>query len=228
MKQIVLFDANGTLHNDFSIFPLFETFATEGYIPKHDSERLQEIHDRYIDGSIGFRTFVVDTLQAAAQTLTGRQESVASRIAELFFAYEDFNWFGYVKPTLLEIDKAQAQSVLITAAPQFAATSIAAALGMYRAFGSRFAVENDGTFAGNVLSVLGSSQKGTLTKELIKDVSYSAAFGDSEGDIGMLELVDQAVCISPTDRLRTHAVQHGWEIVTDPDAPLDIKLGGSS
>ena len=93
---------------------------------------------------------------------------------------------------------------------------------MNRLFSSRFGVELDGRFDGSVSSVLGSKQKGEITQGLAAHSSRSFAFGDSEGDIGMLELVDEAICIKPTPELRSHAMEQGWTIIDDPHQPLEV------
>jgi phosphoserine phosphatase len=220
MAGLAIFDADGTLHKGFSIFPLYEAFADDGFITLQESTRLQEVFDTYDSGESDYHTYVVDTLRVAAEVLKGRRLSTADRISELFFKNPDFAWFGYVKPILSEITAAGVETILLTAEPQFIASGITAALAFDRRHSSTFGIENDGTFGGNVLSALGSQKKGELTQNLIAGKYRSFGFGDSEGDIGTLELVDKAICIQPTDGLRSHALLKNWTIVDNPEQPL--------
>lgn len=43
----------------------------------------------------------------------------------------------------------------------------------------------------------------------------SIAIGDTESDIGMLELVEQPIAFNPTKKLFQHAQQQGWKIVIE-------------
>lgn len=45
--------------------------------------------------------------------------------------------------------------------------------------------------------------------------SESWAVGDTEGDIGMLSMVDRAIAFNPNRKLYLHAVKHGWEVVVE-------------
>lgn len=217
MSNIAIFDADGTLHESFSIFPLYEVFAIEGYIPESGSERVQEVYEQYTNKDIDYSTFVVDTLRVAADVLKGRELRTANSVAEVFFNSPEFKWFGYVEPLMGEISKSGIRSILLTAEPQFIATGISSALDFKNNYSSKFGVGKDGKFIGNVETALGSSQKGQITRQLVTETSTSLAFGDSEGDIGMLELVDTAVCVQPTEGLRRHAMIRGWKIIDEPD-----------
>ncbi len=184
---------------------------------------MQEVLAQYDNGDIDYRRFVVDTLQVAAEGIKGRQLAVAENIAEVFYSQKEFEWFGYVKPLVEAMDSSNVNGVLLTAEPQFIAQGIAMALNMTEAHSSQFGVESDGTFAGNVVSALGSSEKGRIALQLVGCRSGSLGFGDSEGDIGMLELVDSAICIRPTDGLRSHALMNGWTVIDNPEQP-DVAL----
>jgi len=216
MSRIIVFDADGTLYEGFSIFPLYEAFADEGFIPRSSNDILQDVLHQYSDKYIDYNEFVVNTLIVASDVLKGRQLAVANRISELFFSDPEFSWFGFVKPLIIETNSLDVETALLTAEPQFIASSISNTLGFDECHSSQFTTD-DGTFTGNVSSSLGSSRKGTVTRQLIIDKTKSWAFGDSEGDIGMLELVDTAVCVSPTDTLRSRAVSESWIIVEDPN-----------
>ena len=49
----------------------------------------------------------------------------------------------------------------------------------------------------------------------------SIAVGDSENDIGMLELVEYPVCISPSEELKKYASSQNW-IMTNPNQATKI------
>lgn len=214
-------DGDGTVLNGFAIHPIYEVFADEGLVKPHEPEKLWEVHAELEEGKIDFPTFVKDTLCIAAAAVRGQQLSQASAISREFFASSNFDWFGYVEPLLTEAKDSQVDMILITAEPQFIAGGIASALRMSDCYSSRFVIDS-GIFTGEVKDrdILNSDQKGDITKDLISGTDQSFAFGDSEGDIGMLELVDNPYCIKPTATLRAHALTQNWPIIEDPSQPL--------
>ena len=222
MSNIALFDADGTLHSGFSIFPLYDAFTDEGIVSVADNNRLKEVLDTYNSGESEYHVFAKDTLLVAADSIKGQKLSVAISLAGMFFSNPDFPWYGYVSPLMQEIESTNTEAVLVTAEPQFIAEGITRALPFSKFFSSEFGVDEDGVLLGNVMTVLGSTQKGAISKDLTANAGISFGFGDSEGDIGMLEIVDTAVCINPTDELRNIAMTSNWNIAEDPELPINV------
>lgn len=213
MSELVLFDADGTLHDGFSIFPLYDKFAQAGLVDAADNAKLTEVYAAYNEGDLEYKAFATQTLELAAMALRGKPVQQTSSISEGFFKNPRFAWYDYVRPTLIRAAKANASTVLLTAEPQFIAGSIQRALRLTASQGSVFGFEDYGrVFSGEVVHVLGSAEKGEITGRLVGNIPKSIAFGDSEGDIGMLEQVDRAICISPTPQLAQHAAAKGWEV----------------
>ena len=80
--------------------------------------------------------------------------------------------------------------------------------------------ENEAVFSGTVENLLGSQQKGAIITEWLRDGRTIMAFGDSDGDIGMLSLADRAYCVQPTPALREEAATKGWMIIDQPNLPV--------
>lgn len=62
-------------------------------------------------------------------------------------------------------------------------------------------------------------QKERLLKDFVKkhDLTYTDSFaiGDTSGDIGMLELVENPIAFNPNHSLLAHAKKNGWDIVIE-------------
>ena len=69
--------------------------------------------------------------------------------------------------------------------------------------------------------------KGALVQRAIKkeglSFKNSIAIGDTESDISMLELVDEAIAFNPSKGLLRHARQHEWQVVIEQkDAVFEL------
>jgi HAD superfamily hydrolase (TIGR01490 family) len=75
----------------------------------------------------------------------------------------------------------------------------------------------DEYFTGNVIKT--HTNKDIILEQLIKEhdltLEDSYAVGDSNGDSGMLQLVDNPIAFNPTYELLEKAFHHGWKIVIE-------------
>lgn len=75
----------------------------------------------------------------------------------------------------------------------------------------------DEYFTGNIVKT--HTNKDVIIKDLMEKydltIKGSVAVGDSNGDVGMLNMVDHPVAFNPTQELFEHAVENGWTIVLE-------------
>jgi phosphoserine phosphatase len=217
--EVVLFDADGTLYEGFSIFPLYDAFEAENFVTTTENESVQELRLQYKDEVIDYPTLVKNTLVQSAATLKGKKEADANRISDEFFRDPNFPWFGYVKPIMKELVGVKAKLSVITAEPQFIARGIANALNMDGRRSSQFGADS-GRYRGDLIVALNQKRKGDITEMIVRGCSRSTAFGDSEGDLEMLRQVNRAVCVKPSEAVRVEAENRRWKVLDNPDNPI--------
>lgn len=225
MAGVAFFDIDYTLCKGFTIFPLYEAYANEGFIDPTKAAELQDVLHAYEAGESEYHPFVLRTLQLGAEIVRGKRADIATKLASEFFG-SDSKWYGYVEPTLNELRARGVALDIVTAEPQFIGEGARNALGMDQAFSSRYAVDASGAFTGEVEGALGSQQKraaitGRLAEHGTDDVY---GFGDSDGDIDMLMAASEgnSFCITPSPKLREMAEQKGWNIIDNPDTGLSV------
>ena len=89
-------------------------------------------------------------------------------------------------------------------------------------------------FTGNIIRKTHTG-KDTILKRIIKEYSLtlkgSLAIGDSNGDIGMLGLVERPIAFNPTFELYEKATTNGWQITVERKNTIysmkPSKLGGA-
>ena len=77
----------------------------------------------------------------------------------------------------------------------------------------------DGRYTGQPAGILTyAAGKVARLRQWLEETGESLAgscfYSDSHNDIPLLEVVDRPVAVDPDDRLRDHAVERGWEIIT--------------
>lgn len=134
-----------------------------------------------------------------------------------FFTQNQDKFFSFVQPLIKKLS-ATHDIYFITGEPEFVAKGSAQVFTPKGYISSKLEVKND-TYTGKVATYLATrDEKHHAIQHLVKkyDMHNSFAFGDSEGDIHMLNQVQNAVCINATDGLRKEATKNDWHITT-PD-----------
>ena len=114
-----------------------------------------------------------------------------------------------------------AVQVMITATNGFVTGPIAAALGIPNLIATTLERE-DGRFTGRAVGTV-CFQEGKVVRltawlasrgERLSDYAESWFYSDSANDIPLMSLVTRPVAVHPDDRLRAHAVERSWPIIT--------------
>ncbi|MFH1637187.1 MAG: HAD family phosphatase [Candidatus Woesearchaeota archaeon] len=83
---------------------------------------------------------------------------------------------------------------------------------------------NRGYYTGEVLTdIHAPGGKVKTIERILKSRKRSIAFGDSIGDVGMLEQVEMPVALNPSEELRKEAEARGWSVFTWRNAITGVK-----
>lgn len=106
--------------------------------------------------------------------------------------------------------------VLATGSTIYAATPVAASVGIEHVLSSRLEVAPDGVFTGRPSALCFGKHKVVLAERWATehgiDLAASYFYSDSYNDLPMLARVGTPVAVNPDARLRRHARRHGWPI----------------
>ncbi len=214
MKKVAFFDLDKTIYNAHSFFQLVEHEIEQGRVKQKTWEKIQKILSDHESGGLSYSMATNMLLKNFALDLEGQKYTNLLEDVKEFFMKNLQNFYPYFKEILPKLKKTH-DIYIITANAQFVAEAIVDQFGLVGFVSSEFEVEK-GLFTGKVLKSLANGKSmvlGILTKFGKSD---SIAVGDSENDIGMLELVEFPICINPSEELKNHANKHNW-IVIDPN-----------
>ncbi len=221
MNALVFSDIDGTITPEITLFPVYDALAADGFIINDDNERVQDTLCAFEAGETDYSTFMANALDRAAEAIRGRESFQAKQLAREYVS-STLGFFLWVPQTFDDVRGSDGEIVLVTGEPDFIAEPIAGRFGA-SFFSTQLGKDTDGKYTGEVVLALGSSQKASRVKRKIAHTQMNRtvyAFGDSEGDIGMLDLANpagNAFCINPDDELRAHAQANAMTIVDEPN-----------
>ncbi len=226
MNGLVFSDIDRTITPEFTLFPVYDALAADGFIENVANEKVQDTRRSFEAGEIDYPTFMVSALDMAAEAIKGRGSFQAKQLVSEYVS-GTLGFYLWVPKTFDDARGKFGEIILVTGEPDFIAEPIARRFGASY-FSTQLGIDNDGTYNGDVVVALGSAQKASRVSQRIEKAQHERivyAFGDSVGDIGMLDLAStpgNAFCIRPDDELRAHAQANAMTIVDDPNVARSL------
>uniref|UniRef100_A0A7C4Y2A0 HAD family hydrolase n=1 Tax=candidate division WWE3 bacterium TaxID=2053526 RepID=A0A7C4Y2A0_UNCKA len=220
MKKLALFDLDKTIYNTHSFFQLVDYEIEKGRLKKEVGETVQALLQKYKTGEMNYSKTANKLLEVLALNLNGQTFSDLFNDSYEFFLNNKNSFYPYFERTL-PILKQSHDVFVVTTNANYVAEAIVKLFDLSGFISSEFEAIN-GTFSGKVSMSLADG-KGLVAYLLQKyGKPGSLAIGDSENDIGMLELVENPICVSPNEELRKYALEKGWKIVSVESAEEEL------
>ena len=216
-RTLALFDLDETLIAGDSDYEWGQFLVDTGVLDRATYEaRNKEFYDRYRAGTLVLKDFLDFQLKplswfSLAELDAWHVQFMASKILPI------------VRPgarALLDRHR-DAVQVIITATNRFVTGPIAAALGVANLLATNLE-EIDGRFTGRAVGTP-CFREGKVTRleewlasrgERLADYHESWFYSDSANDLPLLSLVTHPVAVHPDERLRAHAAQRDWPVVS--------------
>ncbi|GAA6167929.1 HAD family hydrolase [Sessilibacter corallicola] len=214
--SLAIFDLDNTLIRGDSDHSFGEYLADEGLV---DADEFREQNDlfyqQYLQGTLD----IFEYSQFALKTLVGKSTDELSFIQKDFFAKKIEKMYLPKAQELIDSHRDQGDDLLIiTATNRFVTAPIAQWLGITELLATEPEVIN-GAYTGKVVGIP-CFQDGKVKRlnEWLKsyngDLNNSCFYSDSFNDIPLLEIVDTPVAVDPDDKLRKHAENNHWKILS--------------
>jgi phosphoserine phosphatase len=224
-RKIALFDIDKTIYDGYLIFPLAEYFFKERIINRDILDNLYKDLHLYRSKRVDYETSVENFNMHLAYGLKDHPPgSVFSSTAAFLETGEGSRFFSFTEP-LLELLKETHDIYLVTGEMQFVGKAVADYFSVNGYVATEMEIKN-AVFTGNISKSLAKKEaKRGAIENLFCAYSYgkSLAFGDSEGDIDMLSMAENAFCINATEGLREAALSKEWHIVTPSSIIEEVK-----
>lgn len=216
---IAIFDLDETLISEDSDYLWGEFVVKKGIVDEaHHRDKNREFYEQYKRGDLDIHEY----LRFSCSVLADNDAD------SLFHLRQEFidEW---IRPLVLPrgqeaIRRHKNQGdrcLIVTSTMEFVTRPIANLLGIDELI-APIPEFKDGRFTGDVIGTPSFGEgKVTRLKEWMQGRSVSLesswCYSDSINDLPLLELVDNPVAVDPDDRLKQHAMDHGWTIVSFRD-----------
>jgi phosphoserine phosphatase len=217
-KKLAVFDIDKTLSREFLVTPIIKSEEESGLIASGTYAKSLELLLAIKSGHLEYEDAAHRLLVVHAEALKGQRVADIEKHTRDYLGKHAELFHSFSVPTM-KLLRPTHELVVVTAEPEYMARAVAETLGMDGVLSSEYEVRA-GVFTGKLaVSLAHRSEK----RRLIGDLRPNIAFGDSAGDIEMLEHAHNAFCISPDAALMAKAQQRGWRVF-DGDSDAEIVL----
>lgn len=216
--KFAAFDIDGTLFRSGLYREVFYELIKMGAIPSEIAEESTRMHRQWrhrVHGN-AFEEFEMVIINYLDQALPKLKISDYDEAARRVLDKKAENVYVYTRNLLKELQDKGYFTIAISGSTQEVVEPFAKKYNFDVWLGQNWE-RGDKYFTGKISKT--HTDKDVLLKKFIQehdlDIKDSYAVGDSNGDVGMLSMVDNPIAFSPTAELYNHAKKHGWKIVVE-------------
>lgn len=224
--KLAFFDVDQTLLRGYCNRP-FVVHLTKVLRPNHPlSQIVWQKEQEFIDGKMDYNTASEYFLKSTGELVKGLDStSVANMVRQLFPVPQPF--FPWVETVLKYLRSQKYRIYLISGAPAVVIEELARQIGVEHYFATEFLLDENGKYSGEIYLMNHETKRSKLV-EIIKKLSGShqvISFGDSPGDIPMLEAADVGFVVQPdhNPQMVELSQKNGWVVLKHETAFEQIK-----
>lgn len=213
-SSVVFFDVDNTLTQEFTIFEFTAFLLHRGSIANQSHTQIFNDRKRYTNKEIDYRQFSIEVVEHFYEALRDKTRS------DILIAGEEFipkyqTIFMPFAVELVEQMRQQGNLFIVSGAPSEAFLPLAARFNIpTRNIFLLEGVTNNGIYTGEVKTNMAIQEEKTKAVEAIRKLGFnpqvSFAFGDSSGDLPILEAVNNRFIVEPGVEMRKIAQERGW------------------
>jgi len=228
--KVSIFDVDGTLSKSFYIVKFPEMLYKKGLFSKKKLGEINEIFEDYLKGSnYPYEQFAWDVVIAFGYGIKGKKWDDIKKMGKKYIQLHPEEKFPFTDSLVRMVKNKGYRTVIISGSPYEIILPFSMSLGIDEAFATTYEIDN-GIFTGEVAQncAIDKIKKKVIQKYLQEyeiDLKISTGFGDSEHDLGFLEIVGYPVIIKPNKKLEEIAKKNRWLICKEDKKVLDsVKL----
>ena len=215
-KPLAVFDIDGTIFRNSLLIELHWKMVRRGLIPRTALAKLDAFYWAWVKRQGTYEEYLQEVIKNFVESLkkkTVREvESAAKRVVEV----QSDIVYRYTRDLIKKLAKTHIL-VAISGSPSIVVEAFAQKWSFDYFLATEYEVV-DKEFTGNI-KVIHSENKKKALADFVKTHGFSLkgsiGVGDTESDIGIFELVEEALCFNPTAKLNEAAKERGWKVVVE-------------
>ncbi len=218
MKKFAAFDFDGTLIRWQLFMAIFYELASENLIDEKDYQQVRELFDAWRDRTSekAYDEYARKSIEIFDRHVSRLEIARFDAAVEKVYKKYKNQVYTYTRDLIKDLKEKGYYLIAISGSQYQIVEKISQYYGFDEWTGTKYRTIGD-RFGG--YEEFPAGEKGRTLKKIIKDqnlsLTGSIAVGDTEGDIPMLEMVENPIAFNPNKELFKKAVEKQWKIVIE-------------
>ncbi|MCL5435610.1 MAG: HAD-IB family phosphatase [Patescibacteria group bacterium] len=227
MKPIAIFDIDGTIFRSSLTIELFNHLVAKGVFEPGFMKKVRASEAKWLNRQGHYENYVVDVAEAYKKAIVGKKKIDILAASRRVVAEQKLRTYRYTKH-LLESIRGPYFTIGISGSPLEIVSEYNKFLKFDKVYGWEFGLDEKGRYTDVVLHVPPQYKRELIVRYVQNHglcFKKSIGVGDTESDIGFLELVERPIAFNPNSVLARIARKNNWAVVTErKDLVLECNL----
>jgi len=226
MKPIAIFDIDGTIFRSSLTVEMFKHLVADKTFPASLLQRVRKSEQKWLNRQGHYEDYIANVVRAYQKAIVGKKKNLIVAASRQIIKEQKLQTYRYTKLLLGSI-RGKYFTIGISGSPLEVVTEYNKFLKFDKIYGWEFGIDEKGRYTKVILH-----EPSRYKKELIVryakghglSLKNSIGVGDTESDIGFLELVDNPIAFNPNRSLAQIAKKKNWTIVVErKDMVIEFK-----
>mgnify|MGYP001572747087 CR=1 FL=1 len=217
MRPLAVFDIDGTIFRSSLTLELFRKLVARGIFPAAVMELVTKSEEKWLNRQGHYDDYVNDFVGAYLKAIVGKKRGDIMRVSREVIREQKYRTYRYTRLLLRKL-RSRYFTICISSSPLEVVREYNKFLKFDKIYGWELGVDERGRYTGKILHLPALYKKELIVRYVQShglNFRGSIGVGDTEADIGFLELVVEPIAFNPNTVLAKYARAHGWKIVIE-------------
>jgi HAD superfamily hydrolase (TIGR01490 family) len=218
-RKVAFFDIDGTVFRSSLLIELVEKLIDEGIFPKEARDEYTDAYTLWRDREGEYNGYIGAVVRAYMHHIKGVHYGTLADIGRLVVAEQSKHVYRYTRDLIASLKEEDYFIVAISQSPKTILDEFCKAYGFDKVYGRIYEIGPQDHFTGEMIDVHLVENKANIVARVLEKeevtLEGSIGVGDTEGDIPLLESVEQPICFNPNELLYRHARRMDWKVVVE-------------
>jgi len=220
MKKLAFFDIDGTLFRSSLFVELVNELIERKIFPPTSNRGFLNEYNSWIHRQGSYEDYVNAMVQTFKKNIKGVHYGEVADVSRFIAEKRGLKVYRYTRDLIKTLRYEGYITVAVSQSPKTILDEFCAQYGFDKVYGRIYEIGPQDRFTGLVTDEHWIENKANIVKRVLESdpdftLRDSIAVGDTEGDIPLLETVEQAICFNPNQNLYNHAKHMSWKVVVE-------------
>ncbi len=218
-RKVAIFDVDGTIFRSSLLIKLVEAFILEKIFPSHAEQMYATQYRLWLERKGTYDEYIEAVIKVFVEHIRGVSYKDFAEISEKIVDRHKDETYVYTRTLVKKLKKQGYFLLAISQSPKGILDGFCKHLGFDKVYGRFYETNAEDHFTGKIAELHLIANKANIVKRVVEkeklSLKGSVAVGDTEGDIPMLELVENPICFNPNKKLYRFAKLNKWKVVVE-------------